>query len=168
MKRRAKFSVLLQIRFWWVFPSLLNLNICTANCTAETEWIQREKDALNSLASSWNVSFELSFCGGKTKFTHAIAAKKEQTLTTSNKIIWLYLQLHSSPFTYWSEVNLRTLVNRRWELIILSVGSLTVFEENIVLTILTELVPLFFQKCTCTFYSYALSNGQVSVCDRYL
>ena len=76
VKRRARFSVLLQIRFWWVFPSPLNLNICTVNCTTETEGIQWEKDALNSLVSSWNVSFELSFCGGKTKFTHAIAANK--------------------------------------------------------------------------------------------
>ena len=56
-----------------------------------------------------------------------------------------------------SEVNLRTLINRRWEWIILSVRSLTV------------LVPFFFQKCTCAFFSsYALSNWQVSDCDRYL
>ena len=34
------------------------------------------KAALNLLVSRWSVSFELSFCGGKTRFTHAIAANK--------------------------------------------------------------------------------------------
>ena len=41
-------------------------------------------------------------------------------------------------------------MNRRWEWIILSVRSLTVFEENIVVTVLAKLVPLFF-KCSCAF-----------------
>ena len=74
-----------------------------------------------------------------------------------NKKIWIYLQLISLPFTYWIEVNLRTLINRRWEWIILSVRSLTVFEENIVVTALAKLILLFFQKCTCAFFFlYAL------------
>ena len=43
-------------------------------------------------------------------------------------------------------------MNRRWEWIILSVRSLTVFGENIVVTVLAKLVWLFFQKCTCPFF----------------
>ena len=34
----------------------------------------------------------------------------------------------------------------------LSVRSLTVFEENIVVTVLAKLVPLIFQQCTCAFF----------------
>ena len=64
------------IRSWWVFPSLFNLNICTINCTRETEGIFWEKAALNPLVSRWSVPFEFSFCEGKTRFTHAIAANK--------------------------------------------------------------------------------------------
>ena len=40
VKGRAKFSVLLQIRFWWIFPSQVNLDICTVSYTTETEAIQ--------------------------------------------------------------------------------------------------------------------------------
>ena len=58
-------------------------------------------------------------------------------------------------------------MNRRWEWTILSVRSLTVFEENIVVTVLAKLVPLFF-KCSYAFFYLPLSNWQVSVCDRYL
>ena len=64
------------MRSWWVFPSPFNLDICTVNWTTETEGIQWEKAALNPLVSRWSVSFEFSFCGGKTRFTHAIAANK--------------------------------------------------------------------------------------------
>ena len=62
------------------------------------------------------------------------------------------MQLFSSPFTSWAAVNLRTWINRRREWIILSVRSLTVFGENIVVTVLAKLVWLFFQKCTCPFF----------------
>ena len=34
------------------------------------------KAALNSVVSRWSVSFEFSFCGRKTRFTHAIAVNK--------------------------------------------------------------------------------------------
>ena len=44
--------------------------------------------------------------------------------------------------------------------------SLTIFEENIVVTVLAKLIPLFFQKGTHAFFSYALSNWQLSDCDR--
>ena len=73
VKGRAKFSVLPQVRFRWVFPSPFNLDICTAKCTTETEEIQWEK-ALNTFVFSWIVKF--SFCEGKIRFTLAIAANK--------------------------------------------------------------------------------------------
>ena len=43
------------------------------NCTTETEGIQWEKAALNPLVFRWSVPFEISFHGGKTRFTRAIA-----------------------------------------------------------------------------------------------
>ena len=42
-------------------------------------------------------------------------------------------------------------MNRRWEWIILSVRSLNVFEEGIVVTVLSKLVSLFF-KYSCAFF----------------
>ena len=65
-----------QMRFRWVFPSLFNWDICTVNCTTEAEGIKWEKAASNPLVSRWSGSFEFSFCEGKTRFTHAIAANK--------------------------------------------------------------------------------------------
>ena len=59
-----------------VFPSPFNLNICTVSYTTETERIFWEKVALNPFVSRWSVPFEFSFCEGKTRFTHAIAANK--------------------------------------------------------------------------------------------
>ena len=38
----------------------------------------------------------------------------------------------------------------------LSVRSLTVFEENIVVTVLAKLVPLIFQQCTCAFLFFPM------------
>ena len=79
VKERAKFwfqFYTTNIRSWWVFPSLFNLDICTVNCTTETGGIQWKKAVLNLIVSRWSVSFEFSFCGGKTRFTHAIAANK--------------------------------------------------------------------------------------------
>ena len=49
-------------------------------------------------------------------------------------------------------VNLRTLINRRRDLIIVSVRSLTFFEGKIVATALAKLVPLFFQNFACVFF----------------
>ena len=83
-----------------------------------------------------------------------------------NKKIWIYLQLLSSQFTSSTEVKLLTWIHRRLEWIILSVRSLTFFEEIIVVTVLAKLVRLFFQKCTCAFFSYALSYWQMSDCNR--
>ena len=151
----------------WVFPSPFSLKICTVNCTTETEGIFWEKAALNPLVSRWSVPFEFSFCEGKTRLIHAIAAnKRANSHNFKIKKNWIYSQWLSSPFTQWTEINIRTWMNRWWEWIMLSVRSLTVFEENIVVTVLAKLVPLFF-KCSYAFFYLPLSNWQVSVCDRY-
>ena len=42
-------------------------------------------------------------------------------------------------------------MNRRWVWIILSVRSLSVLEENIVVTVIAKSVPLLF-KCSCAFF----------------
>ena len=60
----------------WVFRSPFNLNISSVNCTTETEGIYWETAALNPLVSRWSMPFEFSFCGRKTRFTHATAANK--------------------------------------------------------------------------------------------
>ena len=76
-ERSFNLSSTTNIRSRWVFPSLFNLNICTVNCTRETEGIFWEKAALNPLVSCWSVPFEFSFCEGSTRFTHAIVANKQ-------------------------------------------------------------------------------------------
>ena len=54
-------------------------------------------------------------------------SKQTSKLWQLQNEIWIRLQLLTLLFTHWTEVNLRTLINRRWEWIILSVRSLTVF-----------------------------------------
>ena len=107
--------------------------------------------------SIWSVSFEFSFCGGNTRFTYVFAVSTSKLSQLQNKKNWIYLQYLSLPFTYWTEVNLRTFINRRWEWIILSVRSLTAMEKDSVVTVLAKLVPLFFQKCTCAFFFHTRS-----------
>ena len=75
-ERSFNLSFTTNIRSRWVFPSPFNLNICTVNCTTETEGIFWEKAALNPLVSRWSVPFEFSFCEGKTRFILAIVASK--------------------------------------------------------------------------------------------
>ena len=127
-ERASEVSVVLQRRFQWVFPGPFSLGNCTVNCTTQTEGILRGKAAFNSLMSCRSVSFEFSFWEGKTRFTHANAVnKRANSHNFKIKKIWISLQLLSLPFTYWTEVNLRTSINRRREWIILSVRSLTIF-----------------------------------------
>ena len=45
----------------------------------------------------------------------------------------------------------------------LSVRSLIAFEENIVVTVLAKLVPLFFSKMYLRFFSYALSIDRCQI-----
>ena len=132
----------------YVFPSPFNLDICIVNCTKETEGIQWEKASLNSLASRWSVSFELSFCGRKTRFTNAIAANKQ---ANSNNFKIKNLNLLTITFLAVYLMNRGKssyMDNHRWEWIILSVRSLTVFEENIVFAVL-QTSFVVFQKWTC-------------------
>ena len=88
-------------------------------------------------------------------------------LLPSPPLFCMLTLLWTASILLW-EVNLRTWMNRRWEWIILSVRSLTVFEENIVVTVLAKLVPLFFKCSYAFFFTYALSNWQVSDSDRCL
>ena len=44
------------------------------------------------------------------------------------------------------------MINRQWEWIILLVRSLTVFEENMFVTVLAKLVPLFFKSEHALFF----------------
>ena len=60
----------------WVFSDPFNLDIRIVNCTTENERIWWKKAALNPHVFRWSVPFKLSFCGGKTRFTHPIAANK--------------------------------------------------------------------------------------------
>ena len=53
-------------------------------------------------------------------------------------------------------------MNRRWEWIILSVISLIVFEENIVVTVLAKLVPLFFK---CSWACFFLTRSLIDRCQ---
>ena len=62
---------------WWVFPSPFNLDIWSINWATETEGIYWEKAVWNPLVSWCNVPFEFSLCGGKIRFTHAVAANKQ-------------------------------------------------------------------------------------------
>ena len=67
-------------------------------------------------------------------------------------------------------VNLRTLINRRWDLITISSRSLTVFEGKIVVTALTKLVPVFFSKLYLRFFfdRYFFKWWFFKVCENHL
>ena len=97
--------------------------------------------------SNWNVSFEFSFCGGKTRFTQVIAANKR---ANSHNFKIKHLNLLTITFLAIYSLNRGK-------------SSYTVFEENIVVTVLAKLVPLFLQKCACPFFSYALSNCRCQI-----
>ena len=153
MKRRARLSVTLQRYFRWVFPSPFSSVSFTVNCTTENEGTQWEKAALNPFVSSWSVSFEFSslwrkdqiytyHCGKQTsKFSQLQNGLKNLNLLTIT-LLAIYLLNNGKS---------STLINRRWDLIIISVRSLTVFEGKIFATALTKLVPLFFSKLYLRF-----------------
>ena len=151
-ERSFNFSSLTSTRSPWVFPSPFNLNILTVNCTTETEGIRLGKALLNPLVPPWSVSFEFSFYGGETRSTDAITGNKRTNSHNFKIKIWLYLQLLSSPFIQWTEINLRTWINLRWEWILLFVRSLTVFKENIAVTVLAKLVWLFFKSVHAHYF----------------
>ena len=76
------------IRSWRVFPSLFNLNICTINCTRETERIFWEKAALNPLVSCWSQCHSnLVFVEERPDLHMPLQQTNEQTPTTLKWII---------------------------------------------------------------------------------
>ena len=87
----------------------------------------------------------------------------EQALTTSEWRVLIYLQLIFLPFTYWAEVNLCTLINRRWERIIISARSFTDFQEKIVVTVLTTTSSVVFSKVHMCFFPWVGSSVRHSV-----
>ena len=119
-----------QVRLIWTFVP--------QNCTTETEGIYWEKAALNPLESRWSVPFEFSFCEGKTRFAHALAANKRANSHN--------FKIKKIEFTHNYFPRSVLTMNCRWEWIILSVRSLTVFEEKNVVTVPAKLVPLFFKS----------------------
>ena len=156
------------MRSWWVFPSPFNLDICTVNWTTETEGIQWEKAALNPLVSRWSVSFEFSFCGRKTRFTHAIAAnkranshnfkiKKLNLLTITFLAVYL---MNRGKSSYMNESSMR--VNNTFRYII------DCFWRKHCRDSPCQTSSFVFQMFLPFCFTDALSNWQVSDCDRYL
>ena len=99
--------------------------------------------------SRWSVPFEFSSCGGKTKFTHAIAANKP-----ANSHNFKIKNLNLLTINFLADYSMNRGKSSHMRVNILSVRSLTVFKENIVVTVLANAVPLFF-KSSCAFFSYA-------------
>ena len=73
------------------------------------------------------------------------------------------MQLIFLPFTYWAEVNLCTLINRRWERIIISARLFTDFQEKIVVTVLTTTSSVVFSKVHMCFFPWVGSSVRHSV-----
>ena len=143
-----------------------NLDICTVNCTTENAGIQWEKAALNPLVSSWSVSFEFSFCGGKTRFTHAIAANKRANshnfkIKNLNLLTITFLAVYlmnRGKSSYMNESSMR--VNNTFRYII------DCFWRKHCRDSPCQTSSVVFQIFFTFFFSYALSNWQVSDCDR--
>ena len=100
VSRSFNLSSTTNIRSRWVFPSPFNLNICTVNCTTETEGMFWEKAALNPLVSRWIMPFEFSFLWRKDQIYIRHCSKQTSKLSQlQNKKNWIYSQSLSSPFT---------------------------------------------------------------------
>ena len=128
-----------------------------------------EKAALNLLVSRWSVPFEFSFCEGKTRFTHAIAAnkranshnfkieKKLNLLTITFLAVYL---MNRGKSSYMNESSMR--VNNTSRRII------DCFWRKQCRDSPCQTSSIVF-KCSYAFLlTCALSNWQVSDCDRYL
>ena len=107
---------------------------------------------MNPPVFRWSLPFEFSFCGGKTRFTHAIAANKRANshnfkIKKLNLLIITFLAVYlmnRGKSSYMNESSMRVKNTFRW--------------------IIAKLVPLFF-KCSCAFFSYVLPDWQVPVID---
>ena len=127
-----------------------------------------EKAALNPLASRWSVPFEFSFCEGKTRFTYAIAANKRAN--SHNKIknlnlltitfLAVYL-MNRGKSSYMNDLSMRVkntfrrIIDCFWRKHCRDSPCQTS-------SVVFQMFLRFF------FFTYALSNWQVSDCDRYL
>ena len=110
----------------------------------------------------------------KTRFTHAIAPNKR----ANSHDLETDLNLLTITFHLLTEQSYTLFINSRWKWVTLSVRSLTVFKEKILVTNIElkffakpmPLMLLFFSvlKLACAFFSYTLLNWQVSYCDGYL
>ena len=87
---------------------------------------------------NWSVPFKFCFFGEKTRFTRAIAVNKQANFHNF-KIKNLNLLTITFPAIYLLNRSKSLYINQWWEWIILSVRSLTAFEENIVVTVLAKL-----------------------------
>ena len=105
---------------------------------------------------SLECAIRISFFEGKTRFANALASNKRENSHNFKIKNLNVLTITFLPVYLMNRGNLRTWMNRRWEWIILSVRSLTVFEEKNVVTVLAKLVPLFF-KSSCFFFFFTRS-----------
>ena len=169
MKGRAKFYVLLQRRFRWVFSSPFNLDISTVNCTTEIEEIQREKVALNPLVSSWSVYTNLVFveeikdqiytrhCSKQTSKLSQLQNKHLNSLTITYFAIQL---LNKGKFSYVNQSSMR--VNNTFRKII------DCFWRKRCRDSPCQTSSVVVSKVYMRLFFLRVSNWQVSDCDRYL
>ena len=128
-----------------------------------------KKGRIESSRVSFECIIRIKFLWRKDQIYTRHCSKQTSKLSQlQSKKIWIYLQLISSSFSKWTEVNLRTWINRWWEWIILSLRLFTVFWRKHCRDSPCQTSFAVFQKCTCAFFSYVLSNWQVSDVDRYL
>ena len=109
------------------------------------------KGRIKSPCVSLECIIPIEFCGGKTRFSHAIAANKR---ANSHNFKTKKLNLLTNTFLadYLMNRGKSSYMNNHlWKWIILSVRSLTVFEEKIALTVLAKLASLFFKNVHALF-----------------
>ena len=95
--------------------------------------------------SRLSVSFEVRFCGGKIRFTLAIVANKRANSNNLKiKKNWIYDYFPRHLRNELSQILVHKLIVDQWEWTIISVRSLTVFEEIIVVIVLVKLLVNYF------------------------
>ena len=110
----------------------------------------------------------------KTRFTHAIAPNKR----ANSHDLETDLNLLTITFHLLTEQGYTSFINSRWKWVTLSVRSLTVLKEQILVTDIelkffcqtnaVDVVVFFCFKTCMRFFSYTLLNWQISYCDWYL
>ena len=170
MRGRAKFSVLLRIRFRWVFPSPFNLGICIVNCKKETEGIQWEKVALNLLVSRWSAYSNLVFVEEIKDQVYTRHCRKQTSKLSQlqNKKNLIYLQFSNFLVIFFMNRGKSSYVNQSsMRVNNLPVRSLTVFEENIVVTVLLSKVYIrfFFFTRSLNYRCQVMTNTRKMMCQ---